>query len=173
MKKIVISKNIILLSLLISTAYYVVIMFLTNKDLLIDFSFFQASFITKLQLLLLILFPWGNLLNPDLLLLSLVALLTGTNLSILLTEFKLLSRRKAGLFSGGSSILGVASASCILVCSTFPFLFAVSLTGTSFLLPLFENLKYISPLLLSLSLYIMLKNYKATCNTGANATPRK
>ena len=170
MKKILISPNFVLLTLSISIAYYIAIMFLTNKDLLIGFGLSSSSFITKLQLFFLIFFPWRNFLNPDLLLLSSVSILTGINLGLLFTELRYLAAHRIGIFSGGSSILGAAGSGCIVVCSSLPFFIATSLTGSSILLPLFANLKYISPLLLVISLYLMIKNYKKVCKIEKQKT---
>lgn len=163
MKKII-SRNIILMTIVISLAYYISIMVLTNKELISNIIFFPFSLTNKLKLFFLILFGWGSLQSINFLLLIFVSMLTGANLALLFQRFKYLAKHKIGLFSGGSSLAGVVGSGCAVVCSTVPFIIASSLTGSSIFFPFFENLKYISPVLLVLSLYFILKNYKEACN---------
>lgn len=160
----VISRNIILMTIVISLSYYISIMALTNKELFLALIFSPFLLTNKLKLFFLILFGWGSLENINFLLLVFVSVLTGANLALLFQRFKYLAKHKTGLFSGGSSIAGAVGSGCVVVCSSAPFFIASSLTGSSILLPLFENLKYISPLLLILSLYFIIKNNKEACS---------
>lgn len=159
----VISRN-ILVTTVIALSYYVSIMFLANKELTLSIIFSSFSLINKLELFFLIFFGWGSFSNINFSLLVVVSVLTGANLAFLFQRFKYLAKHKIGLFSGGSSLAGVFGSGCVVVCGTAPFIIASSLTGSSIFLPLFENLKYISPMLLLLSLYLLFKKYKETCS---------
>ncbi|OGH17099.1 MAG: hypothetical protein A3C30_01760 [Candidatus Levybacteria bacterium RIFCSPHIGHO2_02_FULL_40_18] len=159
----IISRNIILATIVISFFYYISIMALINKELVLSIIFSQFSLVNKLELFSIILFGFVGVNNINFLLLVSVAILTGANLTLLFQRFKYLIRHKIGLFSGGSFLTGVIGSGCVVVCSTIPFIIASSFTGASIFLPLFENLKYISVVLLSLSLYFLLKNYKEAC----------
>ena len=163
MKKILFNKNFILSVLVISFLYYVILMVLTNKDLFLDLIFSSFLLENKIKLFFLVLFGWVSIKDINFLLLVSVSLLTGVKLTLLFQKFKNLSRRKEGLFSGGSTMVGMVGSGCVVVCSATPFFFTASLAGGSILLPLFENLKYLSPIFLSLSLYFILKNYKEVC----------
>ncbi|KKQ96520.1 MAG: hypothetical protein A3C27_01495 [Candidatus Levybacteria bacterium RIFCSPHIGHO2_02_FULL_39_36] len=165
----IISRNIILMTIVISFFYYVSIMALTNKELVLSVIFSQFSLTNKLKLFFIILFGFGSVNSINFLLLVSVSILTGANLTLLFQRFKYLIKHKIGLFSGGSSLAGVVGSGCVVVCSTIPFIIASSFIGGSIFLPLFENLKYISPVLLLLSLILMLKNYREVCKIRSAA----
>lgn len=131
---------------------------LMNISLVKDTFSGSYSFTYRLNIVIgLIQGMWTSMSGTGLFLLIATAILTGLNISILSERIKTLkSQGNLKFVVGGSSILGVISSGCA-ACG-LPILAILGLGGSLAFLPLRGmELSYISILVLSYSLYLLLK----------------
>lgn len=145
-------------SAFIATTYMFAISMLMNISLVKDTFSGSYSFTYRLNIVIgLIQGMWTSMSGTGLFLLIATAILTGLNISILSERIKTLkSQGNLKFVVGGSSILGVISSGCA-ACG-LPILAILGLGGSLAFLPLRGmELSYISILVLSYSLYLLLK----------------
>lgn len=112
---------------------------------------------------------WTSMTKQGLLLLVTTALLTGIDLSLLVSRLKDLKKQgNVRLVVGGSSLLGIVGSGCA-ACG-LPILALLGLSGSVAFLPLRGmELAYLSVLLLLVSFYILTKtNAQQSCNINVN-----
>lgn len=158
--------KIFITSLLIAVAYIFIIIMLMNNNLVKDTLLGTYSFAYKLKIVIgLMQGMWTSMSGIGLFLLITIALLTSLNISILSVKIKTLkSQGNLQFMVGGSSILGVISSGCA-ACG-LPILAILGLSGSLAFLPLRGmELSYISVIILSCSLYLLVKpNPVNNCN---------
>lgn len=155
----ILSKNIVVPALLIAVLYVMATIYLMNAGLVKDAIFGVHSLSYKWNLLLTLLAGmWTAMSRLSLMLLIIVAILTGLNL--VLTAQRLRTLRSSGkihLAVGGSSLLGIVGSSC--ASCGLPILALVGLSGAMAYLPFRGiELSIIAIALLSSSLYFLLKS---------------
>ncbi len=160
------SKKFLILTAIIAIVYVVATVYLMNAGLVKYTVFGTHSLSYKWNLLVALLAGmWTGMSRLSLVLLVIVALLTGANLT--LVAQRLNSLRAAGglrLVVGGSSLLGILGSGCA-TCG-LPILAFLGLSGAIVYLPSRGiELSVIAIALLSFSLYVLLKGrvVTATC----------
>lgn len=153
------SKNIIIPAVLIALLYVIVTIYLMNAGLVKDTLLGDHSLGYKWNLLVALLAGmWTAMSRLSLMLLVIVAILTGLNL--VLTAERLRTLRASGkmhLAVGGSSLLGIVGSGC--ASCGLPVLALVGLSGAIAYLPFRGiELSIIAIALLSSSLYFLLKS---------------
>lgn len=154
------SKKVLISTLVIAVFYIVGTIYLMNTSLVRDTIFGSHSLSYKWDLLIALLAGmWTVMSRLSLVLLIVVAILTGANLTLVVQRLNIL-RSSGGLrlMVGGSSLLGVIGSGC--ASCGLPILAFLGLSGAIFYLP-FQGLELsvLSILLLSLSLYILLRQH--------------
>lgn len=158
MQEDLISPKFIIPTLVISSLYILITIYLMNGKLIFNtlFGSFPLEYKTKL-LFALLQGMWTAMSGVGLLTLFITAILTGANLSLLFQRLSYL--RSAGnlkLVVGGSSIFGLVSSGCA-ACG-LPILALLGLSGSLVYLPLRGmELSYISIFLLLGSFYLLIK----------------
>jgi len=101
--------------------------------------------------------------GPGLIVLFLVALLTGANLTLLFGKINMLRNSKnIKLMVGGNSLLGIVGSGCA-ACG-LPILSLLGLSGGVVYLPFRGvEISYISLILLIISFYLLIKNSSQVC----------
>ena len=111
---------------------------------------------------------WTAMSGSGVIMLFLIALLTGANLTLLFSKVRLLkNNKKLRLVVGGNSLLGIVGSGCA-ACG-LPILSLLGLGGSVIYLPYRgAELSYVSLVLLSVSLYFLLKNLNQACSLAKN-----
>lgn len=152
------SKKVMIPTFLIAVLYVVATIYLMNADLVKDTIFGSHTLSYKWNLLTALLAGmWTVMSRLSLFLIIVVAVLTGANLTLAIQRLQTIrASGKMRLVVGGSSLLGVIGSSC--ASCGLPILAFLGLSGAIFYLP-FQGLELsvLSILLLSLSLYILLR----------------
>jgi len=159
------SKRFIIPTMVITFLYIIVITYSMNVRILRDTLFGDYDTLYKLRLLFSLLQGmWTAMSGSGLVMLFLIALLTGANLTLLFSKIKMLKNSKRlRLVVGGNSLFGIVGSGCA-ACG-LPILSLLGLGGSVMYLPLRGvELSYISFILLSVSLYLLLKNSNQACS---------
>lgn len=106
---------------------------------------------------------WTAMSGPGLIVLFLVAFLTGANLTLLFGKVSLLKNNKnLRLVVGGNSLLGIVGSGCA-ACG-LPILSLLGLSGSVMYLPFHgAEISYISLVLLAISFYLLVKKTNQAC----------
>ena len=106
---------------------------------------------------------WTAMSGPGLMVLFLVAFLTGANLTLLFGKVNLLKNNKSlRLVVGGNSLFGIVGSGCA-ACG-LPILSLLGLSGSVMYLPFRgAEISYISLVLLVISFYLLIKNSNQAC----------
>jgi len=158
------SKKFIIPTLIITFLYIIVITYSMNVRILRDTLLGDYAIFYKLKLLYSLLQGmWTAMSGSGLVMLFLIALLTGANLTLLLSKVSLLKNNKSlQLVVGGNSLFGIVGSGCA-ACG-LPILSLLGLGGSVMYLPYHgAELSYISFMLLVTSLYLLLKNNSRAC----------
>jgi hypothetical protein len=150
--------KILISSLIIALFYIALITLLMNTDLVRSTFLGSYRFLYKIKIVTgLIKGMWTSMSGVGFFLLVTTAVLTGLNLSLLTQKVKnLKSQGNLRLIVGGSSIIGVISSGCA-ACG-LPILAILGLGGSLAFLPLRGmELSYLSVIMLSYSLYLLVK----------------
>ncbi len=156
-----ISKKIGISTIIITLVYIVIVIGLMNFDLVKTTIWGAYSLNYKLNLLFaLFVGMWTSMSKISLLIFIMIAVLTGVNLSLIVQYFK--TRRayqKMSCVVGGSSFLGIMGIGC--ASCGLPILALLGLSGVASYLP-FQGteLSFFMIIVLSISLYILIKKYK-------------
>ncbi len=159
------SKRFVIPTLTITFLYVILIIYSMNVRILRDTLFGDYDTLYKLRLLFSLLQGmWTAMSGSGLVMLFLIALLTGANLTLLFSKIKMLKNSKRlRLVVGGNSLFGIVGSGCA-ACG-LPILSLLGLGGSVMYLPLRGvELSYISFILLSVSLYLLLKNSNQACS---------
>lgn len=152
------SKKIIIPTLLIAALYVIATVYLMNTGLVKDTLFGLHSFSYKWSLMLALLTGmWTAMSKLSLMLLVVVAILTGANLTLVVQRLQTIrASGKMSFVVGGSSLLGIVGSGC--ASCGLPILAFLGLSGAIFYLP-FQGLELsvLAILLLSVSLYSLIK----------------
>jgi len=152
------SKKIIIPTLLIAALYVTVTVYLMNAGLVKDTIFGAHSLSYKWNLLVALLTGmWTAMSTLSLVLLIVVSILTGANLTLVVQRIKTIrASGKMSFMVGGSSILGIVGSGC--ASCGLPILAFLGLSGAIFYLP-FQGLELsvLAIVLLSVSLYSLIK----------------
>jgi hypothetical protein len=152
------SKKIIIPTLLITALYVMVTVYLMNAGLVKDTIFGAHSLSYKWSLLVaLLLGMWTAMSKLGLMLLMIVAILTGANLTLVVQRLQTIrASGKMSFMVGGSSLLGIVGSGC--ASCGLPILAFLGLSGAIFYLP-FQGLELsvLAIILLSVSLYSLIK----------------
>lgn len=107
---------------------------------------------------------WTAMSGPGLVMLFLIAFLTGANLTLLISKINLLKNNKSlQLVVGGNSLFGIVGSGCA-ACG-LPILSLLGLGGSVMYLPYHgAELSYLSLIFLLVSLYFLLKNSNQACS---------
>lgn len=153
-------------SFLISTAL-IALVYLTSSIYLMNFTLVKNTIIGnydlayKLKLLLALLEGmWTAMTRIGLFLLIITSILTGVNITLIgIRIMKMQTLKNVHYIAGGGSLLGVIGSGCA-ACG-LPLISVLGLSGSIVYLPFHGvELSYLSILLLSVSLYFMLKAHK-------------
>lgn len=158
------SKRFIIPTFLIAFFYVIVITYSMNVRILMDTLWGDYDVAYKLRLLFsLIQGMWTAMNGPGLIVLFLVALLTGANLTLLFGKIDMLRNSKnIKLMVGGNSLLGIVGSGCA-ACG-LPILSLLGLSGGVVYLPFRGvEISYISLILLIISFYLLIKNSSQVC----------
>jgi len=152
------SKKIIIPTLVIAALYVIATVYLMNAGLVKDAIFGVHSLSYKWNLLVALLEGmWTAMSRLSLLLLVVVAILTGVNLTMVIQRFRAIrASGKMSFMVGGSSLLGIIGSGC--ASCGLPILAFLGLSGAIFYLP-FQGLELsvLAIILLSVSLYSLTK----------------
>lgn len=150
----------------ISIIYLITVTFLMNSSLVIATVLGDFGLEYKLKILTsLLLSMWSSMTVTGFVLLVLTAILTGLNISLLAKKLKDLKKQGSlELAVGGSTIIAIVSSGC--ASCGLPVLALLGLSGSVAYLPLRGmELSYISVIILSWSLYLLVRQNKIdTCN---------
>src|SRR3989344_8555242 len=152
------SKKIIIPTLLIGALYVILTVYLMNVGLVKDTIFGSHSLSYKWNLLVALLTGmWTAMSKLSLMLLMIVAILTGANLTLVVQRLRTIrASGKMSFMIGGSSLLGIIGSGC--ASCGLPILAFLGLSGAIFYLP-FQGLELsvLAIVLLSVSLYSLIK----------------
>lgn len=155
----ILSKNIITPAILIAVLYVMATIYLMNAGLVKDTIFGAHSLSYKWNLLVALLAGmWTAMSQLSLMLLMIVATLTGLNLTLTVQRLRTLrSSGKIHLAVGGSSLLGIVGSGC--ASCGLPILALMGLSGAMVYLPFRGiELSIIAIALLGSSLYFLLES---------------
>lgn len=158
------SKRFIIPALTISFFYIVFVTYSMNISLLKDTLLGDYTFFYKIKILLSLLEGmWTSMSPSGLMLLFLVAVLTGANITLLFEKITIFKKfDKLELVTGGNSLLGIVGSGCA-ACG-LPILSLLGLSGSLMYLPYRgTELSYVSLMLLSVSLYMLIKSRHQAC----------
>lgn len=158
------SRKFIVPTLIITFLYIVVITYSMNVRILRDTLLGDYNTLYKLKLLYSLLQGmWTAMSGSGLVMLFLIALLTGANLTLLFSKMSLLKNGdRLRLVVGGNSLFGIIGSGCA-ACG-LPILSLLGLGGSVIYLPYHgAELSYLSFILLATSLYLLLKNTSSAC----------
>lgn len=148
----------------ISSLYLLLITLLMNSSLAIDTLTGGYGLSYKIQILMsLIQGMWTSMSLSGLVLLILIAFLTGANLSLLFEKIRILKKfDKLQIVVGGNSLLGIAGSGCI-ACG-LPILSLLGLSSSLVYLPFRgAEILYLSLAFLSISLFVLIKGRNKLC----------
>jgi len=152
------SKKILIPTVIIAILYVVATVYLMNAGLVKDTIFGSHSLSYKWNLLVALLAGmWTAMSTLSLVLLIIVAILTGANLTLVLQRLRTIrASGKMSFVVGGSSLLGIVGSGC--ASCGLPILAFLGLSGAIFYLP-FQGLELsvLAIILLSVSLYFLIK----------------
>lgn len=163
------SRRFVVPTLTISFLYVIVITYSMNVRILRDTLGGNYDITYKLKLLYSLLRGmWSAMSGPGLVVLFLVAFLTGANLTLLFSKVSLLKNNKNLRFVvGGNSLLGIVGSGCA-ACG-LPILSVLGLSGSVMYLPFRgAEISYISLVLLAISFYLLIKNSNQVCPLEKN-----
>ena len=169
----ILSKKFIVVTAIIAITYVMATIYLMNAGLVKDAFFGSHSLSYKWNLLIALLAGmWTAMSRLSLILLVLVAILTGANLSLIAQRLqKLRSLGGMRFMVGGSSLLGIVGSGC--ASCGLPILAFLGVSGAIAYLP-FQGieLSVLAIILLSLSLYFLLKsqNREKVCTVDPSIT---
>lgn len=150
----------------ISIIYLITVTFLMNSSLVIATVLGDFGLEYKLKILTsLLLSMWSSMTVTGFVLLILTAILTGLNISLLAKKLKDLKKQGSlELAVGGSTIIAIVSSGC--ASCGLPVMALLGLSGSVAYLPFRGmELSYLSVILLSWSLYLLVRQNKIdTCN---------
>lgn len=152
------SKKIIVPTIVIALLYAMITIYLMNAGLVKDAIFEAHSLSYKWNLLVALLAGmWTAMSRLSLVLLIVVAILTGANLTLVVERLKTIrASGKMRLMVGGSSLLGIVGSGCT-TCG-LPILAFLGLSGAAFDLPFQgKELSLLAIILLAASLYVLIK----------------
>ncbi len=156
---IVFSKKFLISTVCIAIVYTIIVIYMMNFSLVKDAFTGGYSFTYIFSLLFALLKGmWTAMSGMGLLLLLLVSLLTGANLTLLWEKVKTLHKfERLHLVVGGNSLLGIVGSGCA-ACG-LPILSLLGLSGSLMYLPFHgAELSYLSVILLSVSLYLLMQS---------------
>ena len=159
MKQTFLSTKLIIPTFIIASLYIVVLTLLMNAELVRDTLFGVFPIDYKINLLFALLQGmWTTMSGIGLMIFFITALLTGANLTLLgqrLTALRKLDNLH--VVAGGNSLLAIVGSGC--ASCGLPLLSILGVSGSLAFLPLKgTELSYISVILLSISLYLMIKS---------------
>lgn len=163
------SKKIIIPTVIIAVLYVVATIYLMNAGLVKDTIFGSHSLGYKWNLLVALLAGmWTAMSKLSLVLLIVVAVLTGANLTLVVQRLQAIrASGKMSLMVGGSSLLGIVGSGC--ASCGLPILAFFGLSGAIFYLP-FQGpeLSVLAIFLLSFSLYTLIqqRTKQAVCDVA-------
>jgi len=167
------SKKIIVPTLVIAALYIVATTYLMNAGLVKDAIFGAHSFIYTWNLLIALLAGmWTAMSRLSLLLLVVVAILTGINLTMVVQRLQTIrSSGKMSFMVGGSFLLGIVVSGC--ASCGLPILAFLGLSGAVFYLP-FQGieLSLLAIILLFISLRVLMKENakQAVCDVDVHTS---
>src|SRR3989338_8821435 len=154
----ILSKKLIISTAIIAITYVIATIYLMNAGLVKDAVFGSHSLNYKWNLLIALLAGmWTAMSRLSLILLVVVAILTGANLTMVVQRFQTIrASGKMSLTIGGSSLLGIVGSGC--ASCGLPILAFLGLSGAVFYLP-FQGieLSVLAIVLLTVSLYILMR----------------
>lgn len=152
------SKKIIISTLLIAALYVIVTVYLMNANLVKDTIFGSHSLSYRWNLMIaLLLGMWTAMSKLSLVLLMIVAILTGANLTLVVQRLRTIrASGKMSFMVGGSSLLGIVGSGC--ASCGLPIMAFLGLSGAIFYLP-FQGLELsvLAIILLSISIYVLIR----------------
>lgn len=152
------SKNVIISTLIIGVLYVMATIFLMNAGLVRDTIFGAHSLSYKSKLLIALLAGMRTSMSGlSLLLLIVVSILTGANLTLVVQRLRIIQASgKMSFVVGGGSLLGIIGSGC--ASCGLPILAFLGLSGAIFYLP-FQGLELsvLAIVLLSVSLHVLIK----------------
>ncbi|MBI3232049.1 MAG: hypothetical protein HYZ51_03150 [Candidatus Doudnabacteria bacterium] len=160
MKDILLSKKVLLASILIAVIYIILAVYLMNFSLVKDTIFGDFPLSYKFRLLIALLGGMRTAMTKfSLFLLVLTAVLTGINLTLLALRLSVMrGNGKLHVMVGGSSILAIVSSGCA-VCG-LPILALLGLSGSIIYLPFHgTEISVVAVMLLLMTLYLMIISY--------------
>lgn len=163
------SGKVLFSTFLIALLYIILTIYLMNFTLVKNTLFMSFPLFYKVRLLLALLEGmWTAMSFSSLLLLFLIALLTGANLTLLYNTITTLKKfDKLQIVVGGNSLLGIIGSGCA-ACG-LPLVSLFGLSGSLIFLPFHgRELSYISLILLSVSFYLLIKNRDRSCKIIIN-----
>lgn len=161
MRKLFLSKKALIPAFIIAALYMVFVTYLMNASLVKDTLIGSYPLSYKWNLLTALLGGmWTAMSGMTLILLIVSAILTGFNLILITKRIGALrSSGKVQFLAGGGSLLGIIGSGCA-ACG-LPVLSLLGFSGGIALLPLQGiELSWLAVILLSLSLYFLVKSYK-------------
>lgn len=153
------TKKAIVSSLIIAAVYILFTVLMMNGRLILETLPGKFPFDYKFNLMLALLAGmWTSMTGAGLFILFITAILTGINLTLVFQKLSLLqSSGKLHIMVGGSSVLGIVGSGCA-ACG-LPILALLGLSGSVAYLPFKgTELSIISVVMLSMSLYLMVKS---------------
>ena len=160
----ILSKRFILTTLVITFFYVLLVTYSMNLPLLKSTILGDYSLIYKIKLLLVLAGGmWTAMSISGLILLFLIAVLTGANLSLLFDKVTALRKfDKLHFVVGGNSLLGIVGSGCA-ACG-LPIISLLGLSGSLMFLPFHgAELSYISFVLLAVSFYLLVRSRNQSC----------
>ena len=152
------SKKVIIPTVIITVLYVVATVYLMNAGLVKDTIFGSHSLSYKWNLMIALLAGmWTAMSTTSLVLLVIVAILTGLNLILVVERIReIRASGKMSLVVGGSSLLGIVGSGC--ASCGLPILAFLGLSGAVFYLP-FQGLELsvLAIIFLSISLYTLIR----------------
>ncbi len=154
------SAKILVLAIIIALFYILGAIYLMNYRLLAATLFGDYAFLAKATLLVSLLGGmWTAMTSSGRTILFLTGFLTGVNVSLIMARFSFLTKMGGlHLVAGGSSALSLVTSGC--ASCGLPILSLLGLSGSVLYLPLRGlELSYLSAILLSVSSFLLIRNY--------------
>lgn len=161
---ILVSRKFFATTIFIGLVYTVFSIYMMNYRLVLDTIFGSYNLLDKISLLSALLQGmWTSMTHLALISLILIGVLTGANIFLLREKIGSLGGlRKTHLVFGGGSTLGILGVGCA-TCG-LPVISLLGLSGSLIYFPMHgSELSIISIILLSVSFYILFRNYKNYC----------
>lgn len=164
MNKTLFSIRLLIPTAIISSLYLLFTTLLMNSDLTRNTFVGHYGMSYKIKILMfLVQGMWTSMSPSGLILLFLVAVLTGANVTLLFEKITTLNKfNKLQLVVGGNSLLGIVGSGC--ASCGLPIISLLGLSGSLMYLPYHgTELSYLSVVLLLISLYILVKSRNQAC----------